>query len=51
MAAERDRLEIVSVERIRDELQKLLLLDDPTAGLGLIDTTGVGAGGAGRWRL
>ena len=44
MAAERDRLEIVSVERIRDELQKLLLLDDPTAGLGLIDATGVGRG-------
>lgn len=42
MAAERDRLEIVSVERIRDELQKLLLLDDPTAGLELIDATGVG---------
>ncbi|MCY3850885.1 MAG: hypothetical protein OXF75_08805 [Acidimicrobiaceae bacterium] len=42
MTAERDRLEIVSVERIRDELQKLLLLDDPAAGLGLIDATGVG---------
>ena len=42
MTAERDRLEIVSAERIRDELQKLLLLDDPAAGLHLIDTTGVG---------
>lgn len=42
MTAERDRLEIVSAERIRDELQKLLLLDDPASGLGLIDVTGVG---------
>ncbi len=42
MTAERDRLEIVSAERIRDELQKLLLLDDPAAGLGLIDATGIG---------
>ncbi|MDE0608266.1 MAG: hypothetical protein OXH78_14085, partial [Acidimicrobiaceae bacterium] len=42
MTAERDRLEIVSAERIRDELQKLLLLDDPTAGLRLIDVTGIG---------
>ena len=42
MTAEADRLEIVSVERIRDELQKLLLLDDPASGLRLIDATGVG---------
>ena len=42
MTAEAGRLEIVSVERIRDELQKLLLLDDPGAGLRLIDATGVG---------
>ncbi len=42
MTAEADRLEIVSVERIRDELQKLLLLDDPASGLRLIDDTGVG---------
>ena len=42
MTAERDRLEIVSAERIRDELEKLLLLDDPAPGLRLIDVTGVG---------
>lgn len=29
----RDRLAIVSVERVRDELHKLLAVDDPTAGL------------------
>ena len=42
MTAEAGRLEIVSVERVRDELQKLLLLDDPGPGLRLIDATGVG---------
>ncbi len=42
MTAEADRLEIISVERIRDELAKLLLLDDPAPGLRLIDATGVG---------
>ena len=42
MTAEAGRLEIVSVERIRDELQKLLLLNDPGPGLRLIDSTGVG---------
>jgi poly(A) polymerase len=37
--AMRDRLEIVSVERIRDELNKLLVVDDPSAGLWfLVDT-------------
>jgi poly(A) polymerase len=35
----RDRLEIVSVERIRDELSKLMVVDDPSAGLWfLVDT-------------
>lgn len=42
MTAEAGRLEIVSAERVRDELQKLLLLDDPGAGLRLIDESGVG---------
>ena len=37
--AMRDRLEIVSVERIRDELSKLLVVDDPSEGLWfLVDT-------------
>lgn len=35
----RRRLEIVSVERVRDELSKLLVVDDPSAGLWfLVDT-------------
>ena len=42
MAAEAGRLEIVSAERVRDELQKLLMLDDPGEGLRLIDESGVG---------
>ena len=37
----RHRLEIVSAERIRDELSKLLLLDDPTAGLWMLAETGL----------
>jgi poly(A) polymerase len=37
----RDRLEIVSAERIRDELSKLLLADDPSPGLWLIARTGL----------
>ena len=36
-----DRLAIVSVERIRDELQKLLLLDDPVLGLRFLADTGL----------
>jgi len=36
-----DRVAIVSAERIRDELQKLLLLDDPSAGFRLLATTGL----------
>ena len=35
----RARLEIVSAERIRDELSKLLAVDDPTAGLWLLCET------------
>ena len=37
----RHRMEIVSAERIRDELSKLLLVDDPTAGLWLLCETGL----------
>ena len=36
-----DRLEIVAAERIRDELEKLLLLDDPTAGFRFLFDTGL----------
>ena len=35
----RGRLQIISAERIRDELSKLLLADDPSAGLWLIART------------
>jgi poly(A) polymerase len=35
----RQRLEIVSAERIRDELSRLLLVDDPTAGLWMVVET------------
>ena len=54
MVNQADRLAIISVERIRDEIQKLLLLDDPTAGLSLLDETGVASlvpvvGGFGPW--
>jgi poly(A) polymerase len=37
----RGRLEIVSAERIRDELSKLLLADDPSPGLWLLARTGL----------
>ena len=37
----RHRLEIVSAERIRDELSKLLLVDDPTTGLWFLVETGL----------
>ena len=37
----RGRLEIVSAERIRDELSKLLLVEDPTAGLWFLAETGL----------
>lgn len=36
-----DRLSIVSAERIRDELQKLLLLPEPAAGLEMLRSTGL----------
>jgi len=36
-----DRLSIVSAERIRDELDKLLVVDDPTAGLWFLVDTGL----------
>jgi poly(A) polymerase len=39
ITAMRDRLEIVSAERIGDELSKLVLADDPSAGLWLISRT------------
>jgi poly(A) polymerase len=39
MAEMRERLDIVSAERIRDELSKLLLAEDPSAGLWLISRT------------
>ena len=35
------RLDIVSAERIRDELCKLLVVDDPTAGLWFLVDTGI----------
>lgn len=35
------RLEIVSAERIRDELDKLIVVDDPAAGLWFLDDTGL----------
>ncbi len=35
----RDRLQIISAERIRDELSKLMLADDPSEGLWLIART------------
>ena len=37
----RARLEIVSAERIRDELSKLLLVEDPTDGLWFLVETGL----------
>ncbi len=36
-----DRLEIVSAERIRDELSRLIVLDDPSNGLWLLCETGL----------
>jgi poly(A) polymerase len=35
------RLDIVSAERVRDELSKLLVVDDPTAGLWFLVDTGI----------
>ncbi len=39
--AMRHRLEIVSVERIRDELERLVTVEDPTAGLWMLCETGI----------
>jgi poly(A) polymerase len=39
IAAHRHRLEIVSAERIRDELDKLVVVDDPSAGLWFLTDT------------
>ena len=36
-----DRLEIVSAERVRDEFDKLMVVDDPTAGLWFLVDTGL----------
>src|SRR5699024_5580322 len=36
-----ERLSVVSAERIRDELDKLLVVDDPTAGLWFLVDTGL----------
>jgi poly(A) polymerase len=41
VAAMRSRLEIVSAERIRDELDKLLVVKEPGAGLWFLVTTGL----------
>ncbi|MGN7800070.1 CCA tRNA nucleotidyltransferase [Leifsonia sp. 22587] len=41
MSAMADRIEIVSAERIRDELSKLLMADEPRAGLELLVETGL----------
>ncbi len=37
----RHRLEIVSVERVRDELERLVTVEDPTAGLWMLCETGI----------
>ena len=42
----RHRMEIVSAERVRDELSKLLLVDDPTAGLWFLAETNLAGRGA-----
>ena len=36
-----DRLDIVAVERVRDEFEKLLLLDDPSEGFRFLSDTGL----------
>ncbi len=41
MSAMRSRLQIVSAERVRDEINKLLLADDPGPGLWLMARTGL----------
>jgi poly(A) polymerase len=41
MAALADRIDIISVERVSDELSKLLLTDDPVPGIRLLVETGL----------
>jgi poly(A) polymerase len=41
IVAMHERLSIISAERIRDELSKMLLADDPSAGLWMIAETGL----------
>ena len=41
MSALADRIEIISVERVSDELSKLLLTDDPVPGIRLLVETGL----------
>jgi poly(A) polymerase len=41
VTAMRGRLEIVSAERVRDELSKLMVVDDPSAGLWFLADTGL----------
>jgi poly(A) polymerase len=41
VTAMRGRLDIVSAERVRDELSKLLVVDDPSAGLWFLADTGL----------
>lgn len=41
MEAMADRIEIVSAERVRDELTKLLLADEPRPGIGLLVDSGL----------
>jgi len=41
VVAMRERLAIVSAERVRDELDKLIVLDDPSAGLWFLVDTGL----------
>ena len=41
MAGMAERIGIVSAERVRDELSKLLLSDDPASGLALLTSTGL----------
>lgn len=41
VVAMKDRLGIVSAERVRDELNKLLVVDDPSAGLWFLVDTGL----------
>ena len=44
MTAMADRIEIISAERVRDELSRLLLADRPRPGLDLLVATGLADG-------